>query len=87
MPKTRNTRAARAHYRALCDVVRAVLVGSARPAALRAFAARAIRRGLAVDPHVLFASEHVLEAEARFLGLALPALRSLHGDCRAWQGR
>ena len=72
------------HYRALCDVVRAIVVGSARPAVLRAFAAQAIKRGLPVDPHVLFATEHVLETEARYLALALPALRPLHGDCRGW---
>jgi hypothetical protein len=77
-------RMVRAHHRALCEVVRSILVGSARPAALRAFAARAIRRGLPIDPHMLFATERVLEAETRYLGLALPALRALHGDCRGW---
>lgn len=77
-------RARRAHYRGLCEVVRSILLGSSRPAALRAYAALAIKRGLPVDPHVLFATEHVLATEARFLGLALPALRPLHEDCRAW---
>ena len=84
MLASRERRAVRAHERELAEVVRAILVGSARPAALRGFAVRAIRRGLPVDPHVLFATEHVLETEARFLGLALPALRPLHGDCRGW---
>jgi hypothetical protein len=84
MLASRERRTVRAHERALCEVLRAILVGSARPAALRVFAARAIRRGLPVDPHVLFATERVLETEARFLALALPGLRPLHGDCRGW---
>ena len=77
-------RARRLHYRGLCEVIRSILLGSSRPAALRAYAALAIRRGLPVDPQVLFATEQVLATEVRFLGLALPALRSLHGDCRGW---
>ena len=77
-------RARRAHYRGLCEVIRSILLGSSRPAALRAYAALAIRRGLPVDPQVLFATEPVLETEARFLALTLPALRSLHGACRGW---
>lgn len=72
------------HLKELTSVVRDVITGNAHPYALSDFAARAIQRGMPVDPGAMFRDEKVLESEARFIALCLPGLSSYHRDCKLW---
>jgi len=72
------------YYRRLRELIRDVVLGHVPPRALRRFAAQQVRRGIPIDPSILQAPDEVLATEARFLCLALPSLRSLHADARAW---
>lgn len=72
------------HYRALKAAVYSIVAEGAHPFALSDVAARAVERGLPIDPHALFAPPEVLAYEARYIALAIPSLSNLHGDCLAW---
>jgi len=70
--------------RKLCWVVDAVLRGEATAQNFRDFAADAIRKGYPVRSDVVSAPDAVVEAEVRFIALAIPTMARHHGDARAW---
>ncbi len=72
------------HYVRLKDAVREIIVNNAHPFILADVASKAVQAGLPVDPHAMFAPEHVLAYEARYICLSIPTLSNLHGDARAW---
>ena len=73
-----------AHLERLKSALFSIIAGGEHPYALADVAQQAISQGLPVDPHALFAPEHVLATEARFLALAIPSLSNLHRDCKLW---